>query len=71
MYLNEGNKIRECCSCLEMMIQADLHVGFFKIFFIKRASLKGFYSFKKLLQLSAIFKQKKIINKCLAIKIFS
>ena len=30
MYLNEGDKIRECHSCLKVMIQAHLHVGFSK-----------------------------------------
>ena len=39
-YLNEGDKDGECYSCLKMMIQAHLHVGFMRIFFIKRASLK-------------------------------
>ena len=39
-YLNEGDKVCECYSCLKMMIQSQLHVGFFKIFFIKRASRK-------------------------------
>ena len=27
--LNEGDKVRECYSCLKLMIQAHLHVGFF------------------------------------------
>ena len=39
-YLNEGDKVRECYGCLKMMIQAQLHVGFFTILFIKRPSLK-------------------------------
>ena len=39
-YLNKGDKVCECYSCLKMVIQAHLHVGFFTIFFIKRASLK-------------------------------
>ena len=39
-----------------MMIQAHLHVGFFKIFFIKFASLKQFYVYMKLLQSSTILK---------------
>ena len=39
-YLNEGDKVSECFSCLKMMIQAPLHVGFFTICFIKRAPLK-------------------------------
>ena len=39
-YLNEENKVRECYSCFKMIIQVHLHVGFFTIFFIKRASLK-------------------------------
>ena len=53
-YLNEGNKVCECYSCLKMVIQAHLHVGFFTIFFIKRASLKRFYLYLKQLQLSTI-----------------
>ena len=57
-YLNEGDKVRECYSCLTMMIQAHLHVGFFMIFFIDRASLKRFYLYMKLLQSSTIFEQK-------------
>ena len=55
-YLIERDKIRECYSCLKMMIQAHLHVGFITIFFIKRASLKQFYLYMKLLQSSTIFK---------------
>ena len=31
-YLNEEDKVHECCSCLKLMIQAHLHVGFFKCF---------------------------------------
>ena len=27
-YLNEGDQVCECYSCLKMVIQADLHVGF-------------------------------------------
>ena len=57
-YLNKGYNVRECYSCLKMMIQAHLHVGFLNIFIIKRASLKRFYLYKKLLQLSTTFKQK-------------
>ena len=37
-YLNEGDKIRECYSCLKMIMQSYSHLGFFT-FFIKRASL--------------------------------
>ena len=40
-YLSEGDKVHECCSCFKMMMQSHLHVCFFKIFFIKRALLKG------------------------------
>ena len=54
-YLNEGYKVCGCYSCLKMVIQANLHVGFFTIFFIKRASLKLFYLYLKLLQSSIIF----------------
>ena len=53
-YLNEGDQVCECYSCLKMMI----HVGFFTIFFIKRPSLKRFYLCMKILQSSTIFKQK-------------
>ena len=58
-YLNEGDKVRECYSCLKIVIQAQLHVRFSTIFIIKRASLKRFYLYTKLLQSRAIFKQKK------------
>ena len=51
------NKVRKCCSYLKKMIQAHLHVGFMAIFFIKRASLKWFCLYIKLLQASTIFKQ--------------
>ena len=34
MYLNEGDKIRECCHCLKLMIEAHLHVRLFTIFFV-------------------------------------
>ena len=70
-YLSEQDKLSKCYSCLKMIIQVHLHVGFFKIFFIKRASLKWFYLCIKLLQSSTIFKQKKVIMKCFAIKIFA
>ena len=46
-YLNEGDKVRKCYSCLKMIIQAHLHVGFFKIFFIKRSLFKRFYLYMK------------------------
>ena len=32
-YLNEGEKIRECYSCLKMIIQAHLHVPFVSQYF--------------------------------------
>ena len=38
-YLNERDKIRECYSYLKRMIKAHVHVVFFTILFIKRASL--------------------------------
>ena len=66
-YLNDGDKVPECYSCLKIMTQAHLYFGFFTVFFIKRASFKRFYLYMKLLQLSTVFKQK-IIMKCLAIK---
>ena len=56
-YLNQGDKIRECYSCLNMMIQAHLHIDFIIIFLIKGASLQQFYLNMKLLQSNTIFKQ--------------
>ena len=44
--LNEGTKVRECYSRLNMRIQAHLDVGFIIIFFIKRAPLKQFYLYE-------------------------
>ena len=41
-FLNEGNMVRQCYSCLKMIIQVHLHVGFLTVFFIKRALLKPF-----------------------------
>ena len=55
-YLNEGHKVRECYSCLKMIVQAHLYVVFLPIFSIKRTSLKRFFLYVKLLQLSTIFK---------------
>ena len=48
-YLIEGDQVCECYSCLKMVIQANLHIGFFTVFFIKSASLKRFYLYLKLL----------------------
>ena len=50
-YLNEGDKVCVCYSCLKLVKQAHLHVGFFAIFFIKRASHKRFYLYLKLLKI--------------------
>ena len=58
VYLNKGDKVGECYSCLKMVIQAHLHVGFLTIFFNKCASLKKFYFYMKLSQSRTIFKQK-------------
>ena len=60
VYLNEGDKVRECYGFLKMMMQAHLHVDFFTIFSIKRASFQRFYLYMKLLQSSTISKQKNI-----------
>ena len=70
VYLNEGNKVHECYSGLKMMIRAHLHLVFFTIFIIKRASFKGFDLYLKLLQ-SSTFLTRKINMKCFAIKIFA
>ena len=59
-YLNEGDKVSECCSCLKMMKQA-------MYFLIKRVSPKRFHLYGKL-AIKQNFKQK-IIMKCLAVKI--
>ena len=56
-HINEGDKIRECYSCVKMIVQAHLNVDFFPIFCIKPVSLKRFY-----------FKQK---MECLGIKTFA
>ena len=53
-----------------MMIQAHLHVGFFTIYFIKRASLKRFYLYMRLFQLRTILNQKTFM-KCLGVKTFA
>ena len=40
MYLNEEEKFRECCECYnskKLTIQANLHVGFFTISFVKHS----------------------------------
>ena len=58
-YLNEGDKVCECYGCLKMVIQARLHVGFSRMIFIKRTSLKLLSLYMKLLQSSTILKQKK------------
>ena len=57
--LNERDKVRECYSCLKLMIQAHLFVGFFRMLFIKRASHKLFYLYINFLQSSTILKKKK------------
>ena len=56
--LKKGIKVRECCSCLKMIVQTHLHVCFFTAFFIRRASLKLLYLYMKRLQSSTIFNQK-------------
>ena len=35
VYFNESDKIHKCYSSLKLMIQIDLDVGFFTIFFVK------------------------------------
>ena len=42
-YLNEGDKVCVCYSCLKMVKQAHLYVGFATIFFSKCTSHKRFY----------------------------
>ena len=38
VYLSEGDKVSKCYSCLKMTIKAHLHITFFSLNFIKRAS---------------------------------
>ena len=42
-YLNEGDKVRECYSCMKLMVEANLYVGFFTIIFFKHFLLKQIY----------------------------
>ena len=65
--LNEGDKVRECYSYLKTVIQAQLHVGFSTIFIIKRASVILFIY--ETVAIKHHFETKKIIMKCLTIKI--
>ena len=53
-----------------MIVQAHLHVGFSTILFTKRASLKRFNSYIKLYNQAQLL-NKKIIMKCLMVKIFA
>ena len=70
-YLNEGDQGCEYYSCLKVVVQVHLHVGFFTIFFIKRAWLKRFYLYLKCCAIKHNFLNKKIITKCLVIEIFA
>lgn len=58
VYLNEGDKVGKCYSCLNFTTHAHLLVCFFKIFFIRHVWLKQFYWYKKLLPSSTIFKRR-------------
>ena len=62
-YSNKGDKVLECYSCLKMITQAHLHVGFFTIFLFNLND--SIYCCNQVQ-----FLNKKIIIKCLAIKIF-
>ena len=65
------DKVCECYNCLKMMIQAHLHVGFFTILFIKRASLEWFYIYIWNCCQQAQFLNKTIIMKCLESKVIA
>lgn len=62
VYLNEGDKVGECYSRVKLMIETNLHVGFFTITFFKHFLLKRIYWYIKLLNYL------KIIN-CIALKV--
>ena len=70
-YLNEGDEVCECYSCSKMVIQAHLHDSFSTIFFIKRASLKTILFIIETVAIKHNFLNKKMVMKCLAIKIFA
>ena len=53
-----------------MVIQAHLHVGSFTVFYIKRASLKRSIRLSNCCNQGQLL-NKKVIMKCLAIKIFA
>ena len=40
MYLNAGDKVRECYSILKLMLQAHLHDGSSTAYFVKNVSVK-------------------------------
>ena len=43
VFLNEGDKVGECYSCMKLMIETNLHVGFFTITFFEHFLLKRIY----------------------------
>ena len=59
-HLNDGDKVRECYSCLQLMIQPHLPVGFSEIFFRKHISCKRFFfAIKKICKVANFCKFKK------------
>ena len=68
-YVNEGDNFWECYSCLKMMIQASLHVCFFSQNFLLSVHHLNDSIYIKNCCNQARFSNKKIIMKCLAIKI--
>ena len=52
VYLHEGDKIRKCQSCSDLMKHAHLHVGSFTLYFIKHVTVNRFYWYLKLIQSS-------------------
>ena len=59
-YLNEGDKVCECYGVIKMVMQAHLYVNFLLILFIFET-----------VAIKHNFLNKKIIMKCLAIKMFA
>ena len=68
-YLNEGDKVRECYSCLKMMIQAHVHVAIFSQYFSVNVHHLNDSIYTRNCYNQAQFLNKKVIMKCLTIKI--
>ena len=69
-YLNEGDKVRECYSCLKLMVHGYLHIAISYCFWLHVHDLSDSnYIWNCCNQ--AQFLNKTIVMKCLAIKLFT